>query len=170
MQHIRSLGQAGTSMGRVYGFIESNLDLLYEHTNRPLLQQKWSRLNSNSKRCKGLNLTSSRARGVRAQSQQQEYAEKNRFKEELFKYAEKLVLERRSRIRRSKIDVTRFKCRPELNYEEKNSFVENNIENSMLYFKASTLGEAQEVNYMLHLRNILLKNEIKLNEATACQN
>ena len=91
------------------------------------------------------------------------FAEKNRFKEELFKYAEKLVLERRQRIRRSKIDVTRYKIRPEINYEVKNQFVENNIENTMLYFKASKLGEALDVNFMIHLRNILLKNEIRLN-------
>ena len=59
------------------------------------------------------------------------FAEKGRFKEELFKYAEKLILERRSRIRMSKIDTIRFKTRPGLNYEVKNTFVENNIENTM---------------------------------------
>ena len=33
----------------------------------------------------------------------------------------------------------------------------------MLYFKASKLGESLDVNFMIHLRNILLKNEIRLN-------
>ena len=59
------------------------------------------------------------------------FAEKGRFKEELFKYAEKLIIEQRSKIRMSKVDTIRFKTRPGLIYEVKNKFVENNIESTM---------------------------------------
>lgn len=54
-------------------------------------------------------------------------------------FAEKLVKDRRNRVRSRKLDVTRYKVRPEVNYEIKNAFVENNIENAMLYFKPCNL-------------------------------
>ena len=129
------------------------------------MQAKWIKMHEGQTKYKILNLTSHIARGVKPQSQQQIYAEKQRFKEELFKFAEKLVLERRQKIRQSKIETIRYKSHPSQNYENKNSFLENNIESTMMYFMPSAIGQDQEINYMIHLRNILLKNEILVSKS-----
>ena len=68
IQHIRSLGQSVQSLAKIYGYIDRNIDQLFEETNRSLLQARWKKLNKHDTKCKLLTLNSSKARGVRAQS------------------------------------------------------------------------------------------------------
>lgn len=81
------------------------------------------------------------------------------------KYAEKLIIERRNRLRLRKVDVAKYSIRPELPYEKKNAFVESSIENTMAFFKAQNFltyhasGDAID-----DIRNKVIKNEAKMNK------
>ena len=80
------------------------------------------------------------------------------------KYAEKLIIERRSRIRSRKVDHTKSTIgMPELTYEKKNNFVESSIENTMLFFKAqSKLAWCAAGDGIDNIRQKVMKNEAKL--------
>jgi len=87
------------------------------------------------------------------------------FREELLKYAEKLIIERRNRMRARKIDVCKYSIRPELAYEKRNMFVESSIENTMIFFKAHNLKTWAATDEAIDdIKNKVMKNEAKLNK------
>ena len=85
---------------------------------------------------------------------------KKAFQESLFNKAEKMVLRRSVNRRVKKIDLLKYKCRPQTSYTAKNKFVESQIENTMNYFKKVQISEKQQQIFLL--RKKLLQNELCL--------
>ena len=69
-------------------------------------------------------------------SKELEFKQKKLFKESLMNIAEHMCKTNREKLRMKKISEVKYKCRPELDYESKNVYIENCIENKMTYFRA----------------------------------
>ena len=81
------------------------------------------------------------------------------------KYAERLIIERRFRMRVRKVDVAKYSIRPEVPYEQKNAFVESSIENTMAFFKANNVLTLNATGDAIDdIRNKVIKNEAKINK------
>ena len=69
-------------------------------------------------------------------------------------YVEKIMVKKRNKSREDKVAIVKYKTRPCQNYEDKNSYVEANIENMMNYL---SYGDDKLVSF----KKQILKNEIR---------
>ena len=63
------------------------------------------------------------------------FYKKLRLRNFLMNKAEQMLSEKRSKKRRNKFYLVKYRMRPELIYEDKNTFVENSINDELQYFK-----------------------------------
>lgn len=131
--------------------------MLWENLNKDLVNQKAASIGDGSKLPKGLPKNSAHSE----RNKEIEFKQKKQFKENLMNIAEHMCKQNREKLRMKKISEVKYKCRPELDYESKNVYIENCIENKMLYFRAYGLDESKN-NYLMNLRQELIRNELKM--------
>ena len=74
--------------------------------------------------------------------------------------AEKLVLKHKQRHRSQKIEDIRFKLYGDDRFENKNSYVDNNIETTLTFFTANVQGK--EVDEAKTVKSQIIRNQIRL--------
>ena len=74
----------------------------------------------------------------------QEQYQREKLKQVLMAEAERIVWERRMRKRRLKLNQINFKfLHPELNFDDKNNYVEYNLENCIMFFNQQKKTEQE---------------------------
>ena len=124
-------------MCRIDNWIQDDFEMLWEKINKDVVNQKAANIGESCKIPKAtLNFSNNIDR-----SKEIEFKQKKLFRENLMNIAEQIVKQNREKLRMKKIAEVKYKCRPELDYESKNIYIENCIENMMLYFRANGLDE-----------------------------
>ena len=91
---------------------------------------------------------------------QDEY-EKVKYKRYLKDQAEKMVFRHRMHLRLKKLDEIKFKLFSKFTYEEKNNFMEYQIEDSLRFYGSSLPQEEQDrLKYFMSVKKQMVKNQI----------
>jgi hypothetical protein len=138
-------------MCKIQNWINDDFDQLWESLNKDMVNQKASRIGDGSKTPKAVKSATMSTETHNARAAEIEFKQKKLFKENLMNIAEHMCKTNREKLRMKKISEVKYKCRPELDYESKNVYIENCIENKMLYFRAYGLDESKN-NYLMNLR------------------
>lgn len=105
-------------------------------------------------------MSSSRSRSAFRIRDQDEY-EKVKYKRYLKEQAEKMVFRHRMHLRLKKLDEIKFKLFSKFTYEEKNNFMEYQIEDSLRFYGSSLPQEEQDrLKYFMSVKKQMVKNQI----------
>lgn len=151
MKQLQSTGHSINTLWRVHDWIDENIDGLYEGHKKKLLQDK-------SKKLQFAKLGRSRSN---YRIRDQEEYEKAKYKRYLKENAEKMVFRHRMHLRIRKLDEIKFKLFSQFTYEEKNNFMEYQIEDSLRFYGSSLPKEEQDrLKYFMSVKKQMVKNQI----------
>ena len=85
----------------------------------------------------------------------------------LINYSQSLVTRRRKKIKVSRLEETKLKLLPHNSFQDRNSYIERSINDSMKYFNSDismndTEKDKKDKHMMLHLRRKLIKQECEI--------